>query len=53
MFEIEDIQPAERAGFPPAYFPAQEFLARLLVYLAPQKIAKMIPRKSSSNSSKF
>ena len=45
MFEIEDIQPAERAGFPPAYFPVQEFLAGLLVYLSPQKIAEMFPEK--------
>ena len=45
MFEIEDIQPTERAGFPPAYFPAQEFLASLLVYLTPQKIAEMSPEE--------
>ena len=45
VFEIEDIQPAERAGFPPAHFPAQEFLAGLLVYLSPQKIAEMFPEE--------
>ena len=45
VFEIEEIQPAERAGFPPAYFPAQEFLAGLLVYLTRQKIAEMFPEE--------
>src|ERR1700746_1177038 len=45
VFEIEEIQPAERAGFPQAYFPAQEFLAGLLVYLTLQKIAEMSPQE--------
>jgi hypothetical protein len=45
VFEIEDIQPAERAGFPPAYLPAQEFLAGLLVYLALKKIAELSPEE--------
>jgi len=45
VFEIEDIQPAERAGFPPAYFPVQEFLAGLLVYLALKKIAELSPEE--------
>ena len=45
MFEIKEIQPAERAGFPPAYFPVQEFLAGLLVYLIQEKIAEMPPEE--------
>src|SRR5262249_24813811 len=45
VFEIEDIQPPEWAGFPPAYLPVQEFLAGLLVYLTPQKIAEMSPKE--------
>jgi hypothetical protein len=41
MLEIEEIQPTERAGFPPAYFPIQEVLAGLLVHLMNEKIAEM------------
>jgi hypothetical protein len=32
VFEIEDIQPAKWAGFPPAHFSAQDFLSDPLVY---------------------
>jgi hypothetical protein len=39
------IEPAERTGFPPAYSPAQEFLAGLLLYLTLKKIAELSPEE--------
>jgi hypothetical protein len=45
VFEIKEIQPAERTGFPLAHFPAQDFLSDLPLYLTHQKVTEMIPEE--------
>jgi hypothetical protein len=45
VFEIEDIQTAERAGLPPTLFLARGFLSNLLLYLILQKVTEMFPEE--------
>ena len=45
MFEIEEIEPAERAGFPSAHFSAQGFPSGFLAYQTQQKIMEMSPEE--------
>ena len=45
MFEIKEIQPAERTGFPPAHFPAQDLVSDLPFRLSRQKGTEMVPKE--------
>src|SRR5689334_17983031 len=45
VFEIEKVQPPERAGFPSAHLPARCALPGLLLYLTRDKVPEMFPEE--------
>jgi hypothetical protein len=45
VFEIKEIQPAKRTGFPPAHISTRNVLSDLPFHLNRQKVTEMFPEK--------